>query len=60
MSWKIISEKLEKNNYKVMLKDSFGEDVETYIVETIGQRTSVTKSLAMKYSHLIVKIEHHE
>jgi len=60
MSWKIISEKLEKNNYKVMLKDSFGESVETYIVENLSERTSVTKSLAMKYSHLIVKIEHHE
>jgi len=60
MSWKIISEKLEEYKYKVMLKDSFGENVETYIVENIKQRTSVTKSLAMKYSHLIVKIEHHE
>lgn len=60
MSWKIITERLNDNRYEVSLKDSKGLNVITTIAKDLKERTEITKSIALKYSSLIVKIEHHE
>jgi len=60
MSWKIITEKLDRNSevYIVSLKDEKGLDVISFKANGLSERTEITKSLALKYSRFIVKIEH--
>ena len=60
MSWKIITERLDNDKYEVSLKDEKGLNVISTIAKDLKERTEITKSIALKYSSLIVKIEHHE
>lgn len=60
MNWRIITEKLDDGIFEINLIDEFGSKLETQFAKSIQERTDKTKSIAIKYSSHIVKIEHHE
>jgi hypothetical protein len=62
MSWKIITQKLDSDieTYQIDLIDAMGTSVITSYANSINERTEKTKSIDIKYSSLIVKIEHNE
>ena len=62
MSWKIITQKLNSDieTYQIDLIDGMGNSIITSYAHSINERTEKTKSIAIKYSSLIVKIEHND